>query len=176
MQQVTVDGARWQQDSEGTWLALRVKSQQTAMDVCDALKPGKEYNVTIKGKGRSLDANSMCWQICTDIANVIGTTKEAVYKYAIREVGVYTPLPIKAEAVDAFSRIWANHGIGWFLDVIDESKLPGYKLCFAYAGSSTYDTSEMSRLIDNLVFSAKEIGIQVLSERERSLLIEKWDR
>ena len=176
MQQVTVDGARWQQDSEGTWLSLRVKSQQTAMDVCDALKPGKEYNVTIKGKGRSLDANSMCWQICTDIANVIGTTKEAVYKSAIREVGVYTPLPIKAEAVDAFSRIWGNHGIGWFLDVIDESKLPGYKLCFAYAGSSTYDTSEMSRLIDNLVFSAKEIGIQVLSERERSLLIEKWDR
>lgn len=75
MQQVTVDGARWQQDSEGTWLSLRVKSQQTAMDVCDALKPGKEYNVTIKGKGRSLDANSMCWQICTDIANVIGTQK-----------------------------------------------------------------------------------------------------
>ena len=176
MQQVTVDGARWQQDSDGAWLALRVKSPQTAMDVCDAMKPGKEYNVTIKGKGRSLDANSMCWQICTDIANVIGTTKEAVYKSAIREVGVYTPLPIKAEAVDAFSRIWGNHGIGWFLDVIDESKLPGYKLCFAYAGSSTYDTSEMSRLIDNLVFSAKEVGIQVLSERERSLLIEKWDR
>lgn len=61
MQQVTVDGARWQQDSDGAWLALRVKSPQTAMDVCDALKPGKEYNVTIKGKGRSLDANAYCW-------------------------------------------------------------------------------------------------------------------
>lgn len=176
MQQVTVDGARWQQDSEGAWLALKVKSPQAAMDVCDALKPGKEYNVTIKGKGRSLDANAMCWKICTDIANAVGTTKEAVYKSAIREVGVYTPLPIKAEAVDSFSNIWSNHGIGWFLDVVDESKLQGYKLCFAYAGSSTYDTAEMSRLIDNLIFSAKEIGLSVMSERERSLLLDKWER
>ena len=44
MQQITVNGSRWQQDSDGAWLALRVKSPQTAMDVCDAMKPGKEYN------------------------------------------------------------------------------------------------------------------------------------
>lgn len=31
MQQVTVDGARWQQDSEGAWLALKVKSPQAAL-------------------------------------------------------------------------------------------------------------------------------------------------
>lgn len=68
MQQITINGARWQQDSEGTWLALRVKSQQTAMDVCDAMKPGKEYNVTIKGKGRSLDANAYCWVLLDRLA------------------------------------------------------------------------------------------------------------
>lgn len=39
MQQVTVNAARWSQDSEGAWLALRVKSPQAAMAVCDALKP-----------------------------------------------------------------------------------------------------------------------------------------
>lgn len=43
MQQVTVDGARWQQDSDGAWLALRVKSPQTAMDVCDAIHSCPEY-------------------------------------------------------------------------------------------------------------------------------------
>lgn len=33
MQQVTVNAARWSQDSEGAWLALRVKSPQAAMAV-----------------------------------------------------------------------------------------------------------------------------------------------
>lgn len=68
MQQVTVDAARWQQDSEGAWLALRVKSPQAAMEVCDALKPGKEYTATIKGKGRSLDANAYCWELLDKLA------------------------------------------------------------------------------------------------------------
>ena len=53
MQQVTVKAARWSQDSEGAWLCLRVKSPEAAMEVCDALKPGKEYTATIKGTGQA---------------------------------------------------------------------------------------------------------------------------
>ena len=49
MRQVTVNAARWSQDSEGAWLCLRVKSPEAAMEVCDALKQGKEYTATIKG-------------------------------------------------------------------------------------------------------------------------------
>ena len=52
MQQVTVDAARWLRDGDGAWLAFRVGSDKTAMDVCDRLKAGKEYNLTLKRKGR----------------------------------------------------------------------------------------------------------------------------
>lgn len=120
---------------------------------------------------RSLDANSLLWKICNDIAKAIGSTKEEVYKNQIRAVGEYTPLPIKAEAVDDFSRIWSEHGVGWFVDIIDDSKLEGYKLVFAYHGSSTYDTKQMSRLIDSTIEEAKSLGIDTISERERSLLL-----
>lgn len=41
MKQVTVDAARWQQDSDGAWLCLRVQSPQAAMAVCDELYPDK---------------------------------------------------------------------------------------------------------------------------------------
>jgi len=123
---------------------------------------------------RSLDANAMMWSLCEQIARKIGSTKEEVYKHHIKEVGIYTPLPIKENAVEAFSDIWSTHGTGWFVEVVDNSKLPGYKLVFAYAGSSTYDTKEMSRLIDNVVQDAKSIGIDVMSEEERSLLIDAW--
>lgn len=123
---------------------------------------------------RSLDANAMMWSLCEQIARKIGSTKEEVYKHHIKEVGIYTPLPIKENAVEAFSDIWSTHGTGWFVEVVDNSKLPGYKLVFAYAGSSTYDTKEMSRLIDSVVQDAKSIGIDVMSEEERSLLIDAW--
>ena len=106
----------------------------------------------------------------------MGITKEEVYRDAIKAVGEYTPLPIKEAAVDEFKRVWAGHGTGWLVDVVDDSKLPGYKLCFAYHGSSVYDVSAMSRLIDLLVQDAEAVGIQVMSERERSLLLDEWER
>lgn len=136
-----------------------------------------DVDVTVKKhrEKRSLDANAMCWKICTDIANAVGTTKEDVYRSAIKSVGVYTPLPIRDEAVKAFQRNWESRGTGWILDVVDDSKLQGYKLCFAYFGSSTYNTAEMSRLIDNLVCDAKSLGIEVISESERSLLLGEWE-
>ena len=87
MQQITVNGARWQQDSDGAWLALRVNSPQTAMDVCDALRPDKEYNVTIKGKGRSLDANAYCWVLLDRLAAHYGISKQEVYRQEIRNIG-----------------------------------------------------------------------------------------
>ena len=46
MQQVTGDAARWLRDGDGSWLAFRVGSDKTAMNVCDSLKAGKEYNLT----------------------------------------------------------------------------------------------------------------------------------
>ena len=86
-----------------------------------------DVDVTVKKhrEKRSLDANAMCWKICTDIANAVGTTKEDVYRNAIKSVGVYTPLPIRDEAVEAFQRNWESRGTGWILDVVDDSKLHG---------------------------------------------------
>ena len=134
-----------------------------------------EYQITKGKKRRSLDANAYCWVLCTEIGKAVHMPKEDVYRRNIREVGDYTPLPIKAEAVGEFSRIWAGHGIGWFVDVIDDSKIPGYKLCFAYQGSSVYDVSQMHRLLENLIQDAKSVGVDVISEREKSLLLEGWN-
>lgn len=138
-------------------------------------KPG-EYELKKVRKKRSLNANAFCWDLCTRIGQAVGETKEAVYRRNIREVGRYTPMPIKEEAIEEFQRIWSGHGVGWFADVIDNSKIPGYKLMFAYHGSSLYDTEEMSRLIDSLIQDAKSIGLETLTERERSLLLEEWER
>lgn len=138
-----------------------------------------DYSITRVRQGRSRDANAKMWAVCDDIAKATGVTKEDIYRDAIRNVGVYEPLPIKEEAVDNFIYRWGHKkdkGIGWFAEVVDRSKLPGYKLVFAYYGSSTYDVKEMGRLLDFIIGNAKTIGLDVITEREKSLLLETWGK
>lgn len=140
----------------------------------------QNHDVTIEikrtTKPRSLDANAFAWALCTEIGKAITppVPKEEVYRKAIREVGEYEPLPIKAEAVETFQRRWSSKGTGWFAEVIDDSKLPGYKLVFAYYGSSTYDTAAMSKLIDYLVDEAQQMELPIPASREQEEMLRAW--
>lgn len=123
---------------------------------------------------RSLDANSYCWVLCKKIADVLGATKEEVYKKAINEVGKFEILPIKDEAVETFIKAWTSKGIGWVCEVFGKSKLDGYTNVIAYYGSSIYDTKEMSVLIDNIVQEAKQLGIETMPPYELEQLKSLW--
>lgn len=163
-----IDGAR----REGNELILST-SDPAAWRWLYNFHPG-EWDIQKSRKKRSLDANAYMWVLCGKIAAAVGIPSEEVYRRAIRDAGEFTPRPIRADAVEEFSRIWAAKGTGWFVDVLDDSKLPGYKLVRAYNGSSTYDTRQMSRLIDYVVQDAKALGIETMTERELSLLKEGW--
>lgn len=130
-------------------------------------KPGN-YQLIKKKAGRSLDANRLMWEICTRIGNEIGISKDDVYRAAIRDGNEFAQFWLDDGAVAEFSRVWAAKGTGWVVEIKD--KLDGKSLVFAYYGSSTYSTGAMSALIDRLIQDAKNIGIEVISERERSLL------
>lgn len=173
MTSFVTDKARWTEDSEGFWVSFKTSNKAAALSLTGIEVP-HEVVVKRKGKARTKDANAMCWSICSLIADAVGTTKEAVYTRAIKDVGEYTPLPIREDAIEAFKQVWSSHGIGWPVEIVDDSKLPGYKLVFAYHGSSVYDTKTMGRLIDYLVDEAKNLGLDTISERERSLLLSEW--
>lgn len=132
-----------------------------------------DVEVTIKKwfPSKSDTANNYMWKLCTEIAKAVGITKEEVYRQQIREVGEYTPLPIRNDAVEEFQEIWAKHGIGWFVDVVDDSKLEGYKLVFAYQGSSTYNSKQMNRLIEAVKQEAMNLGIEVRPQEEIDSLL-----
>lgn len=163
-----IDSARRQGDE----LCLTTKDPE-AIRWLYTFKPG-EYQITKTRKRRSLDANAYLWVLVGKIAHEVGLPSDEVYKKAIHEAGVYTPLPIRNDAVEEFSRIWGAHGTGWIVDVLDDSKIPGYKLVRAYNGSSTYDTRQMSRLIDSVVQDAKALGIETLTPFELDRLKEEW--
>lgn len=108
---------------------------------------------------RSLDANAYAWVLIDKIAEKCNLTKEEVYRNAIREIGgVSDKLCMLNEEAEKFASIWRQRGIGWQTE-IEDSKIKGCKTVTVYYGSSTYDTEQMSRLIDLLTQECKDQGI-----------------
>lgn len=135
----------------------------------------KVFEIKEHKKKRSLNANSYAWVLCGAIANILGSTKEEVYKKVIREVGEFEVVPIRRDAVEKFIKIWRSKGLGWLCDA-KPSKLEGYVNVTVYYGSSVYDTKQMSRLINSLVEEAKILGIVTLDEIKIKELIDRYDK
>ena len=52
--------------------------------------------------------------------------------------------------------------------------MAGCRNLMAYHGSSTYDTAQMSRLIDSLVQDCRQLDIETLPPEKLALLKEAW--
>ena len=144
----------------------------------------KDADITVEirksCKSRSRDANAFCWAMCSDIGNALRppVPKEMVYRKAIRDVGKSAMLLIQNDAVDTFIRVWGEKGIGWFAEVLDDSKKnPGCKVILAYYGTSTYDTQEMSRVLDYLRQDMENMNLPIpLSRAEQNRIAKQWGR
>lgn len=130
----------------------------------------KEYR-----KKRSLDANAYFWALCDRLAQHLKIPKEDIYKGYIRDVGGNSYIsPVLLTEKDKAIRFWESRGLGWFCEDTETSKLPGCTNLIFYAGSSTFDTAQMSRLIDNIVQDCKAVGIETLTPEELARLKEDW--
>lgn len=163
---------------EAGWLMIKPTREDIgkAMAIVRKMKP-KAYDLTVKEhkKKRSLDANAMAWSLINQIADVLRIPPVEVYRQTIQDIsGNCEIIPIKEEAVEQFKQAWSCHGIGWICKDLGKSKITGYINLVVYYGSSVYDSRQMSNLIDHLVQDCKALGIEVMSERERSLLLEEW--
>lgn len=146
------------------------------------IEQSEEYTVEIKKicKKRSLNANAFCWVLCQRIAEQLTrdgqyTSRTDVYRKAIKDCGHFTPLPVRADAVERFKAIWSAHGIGWLTeDIGDARKTRGYKIIAAYHGSSVYDVDEMRRLLDCLTDEAVQLGITLEPPEYMQALLDDW--
>ena len=164
---------------EGGW--LMVKPERADLGKAMALvrkHKDKLYNLEVKEhrKKRSLDANAYAWVLIGKLADAMRITPLEVYRQAIQNIGGnYEVLPIREGTVDHFIKVWEAKGLGWPCVDMGPSKIQGYWNVRAYYGSSTYDTRQMSQLIDNLVQDCKALDIETLSPEKLSLLTEGWN-
>lgn len=146
-------------------------AQRSAIKELEAIKD-TELTVTVKEfrQKRSLSQNAYLWVLLDQIGIKINRSKIDVYKEFIKDYGVFEVLPIKNEAAEKFKTKWSKNGLGWFTEDLGESKINGYTKLIAYYGSSSYDSSEMKRLIDAVVQDCEELGIQTMTASEIMLL------
>lgn len=132
-----------------------------------------DINLTVKKyrKPRSKDANAYAWVIIDKIAEALSITKVEVYRRAIRDIGGVSEIVcVRDAAIQRLRDGWEHNGIGWQTETMP-SKIEGCTNVILYYGSSTYDTKQMSTLIDHLVTDAKTLGIETMSPEELASLI-----
>lgn len=144
---------------------------KSALGGFESLKD-KELSVKVTSfsKKRSLSQNAYMWVLLNELATKLNCSKENIYRNYIKDYGVFEIIPIKNEAVERFKRNWSTNGIGWFVENLGESKLNGFTKLMAYYGSSTYNSKEMSRIVDAIIFDCQEQGIDTMTLSEIMLL------
>lgn len=156
-------------------LVLEVPIPQ-AFQWLEEFKPGK-YDIATHREKRSKDANSFLWVMCGKIAERLGSkyTKEDVYQRAIKAVGIYKVFPdLKPSLASTLETAWNNLGVGWVTES-DYEQDGEHRWVRAYYGSSTYNTKQMSRLIDYVVEDAKAMGIATEPEEKIQSLLREWE-
>lgn len=140
----------------------------------------KALNIEIKlwRLKRSLASNRYMWKIIDMITRKTRLSKSEIYRNEVKEIGgVSDIVELNDEAVEKFCRYWEAQGLGWQTEVIGSEN--GKTAVIAYYGSSTFDSEQMSRLIENLQFEAQNLGINTdTPERQAWLesLLEEGDK
>lgn len=124
-------------------------------------------------KKRSLDANSYAWVLMSKIADAIGTSKDEVYEEMLQRYGYLD------EDENGYILITARADI-------DVKRLGGHwKFCksngkfnayIAIKGSSRYDSAEMAKFIDQIIYEAKELGIETATPDEIERMKSTWGK
>lgn len=142
---------------------------QTIAALDDLMVEMKRYR-----KKRSLNANSYYWELVGKLAEVNRITNNAQHNLLLRDYGqlerfdgqlVQTMLPDTDEVENKALESATLH-----IRPTSHTMVGGNGVVFRsylmLKGSSTYDSKEMSRLIDGTVHEAKQMGIETLSPEE----------
>lgn len=150
--------------------------KESVFQMFEELKGADKLTVKIGKfrKKRSLDCNAYCWVLISKLAERLNIPKTEIYRSAIKEIGGNCDtVCIQNKAVQSLCDAWGRNGIGWLTDTFD-SKIEGCTNVILYYGSSTYDTAQMSRLINMIVQECEQVGIETKPKEEIESLLNSW--
>ena len=160
-------------DEDGrTCLSFPVVDIFAARRMAAKLKPDVRYMLSAEKekKPRSNDQNRLMWELCQRIAEALDIKRNEVYREIIRDYCDYVTVRVSRADAVLVANEWQAKGIGWISEC--ESADGDDLVLRLYQGSSTYDTAQMTRVINALMDECKTLGIDVDDERLVSLLAE----
>lgn len=167
---------------EGGCLIIRPERQDLGKAMALVRKhKDKLYNLEVKEyrKKRSLDANQKMWALINEMSTMLKLTPEEIYQGYIPDVGNnYRVFPVKPEDINEVADEWCRGHLGRMVEDMGPCRLRdlrGYHNLKMYRGSSEYDTATFSRLLEKVIQDCRQLGIETMSEREKSLLLEEWE-
>lgn len=159
-------------------LTMEIENPQAAMNVWEELHGDEKISVRFSKhrQKRSLNSNAYAWVLMDRLSEKLNIPKEQIYRQYIKDIGgVSETICIKSDGVQKLCEAWHKNGLGW-LTATFPTYIQGFTNVVLYYGSSTYDTRQMSRLIDMIVHDCKEQGIETANPEELRALLESWDR
>ena len=150
------------------------------LEVVEELKKENKLDIELKKhrKKRSNNANRYFWNLLTEYCEEkeINTIEE--YKERVKRLGIFRISRVETKDVETYKKSWENWGTAWFCEVYDTEYLGNveFKILHLYYGSSSFNTKQMSRLINDLVEDCKDVGIETKTPEEINSLLERWDK
>lgn len=121
---------------------------------------------------RSTDANSYMWVLLDKIAEKLQSSRIDVYKTFVKDYGVFMDCRLEKAKSKSIMTGWTRQGIGWLAEKISEDE-ESVNARF-YFGSSSYSTKQMTRIIDAVVDTAKEMEIETRTPNEIASMLISW--
>lgn len=163
-------------------LTVAVNEAENLTNGYEELKDAEKLDIRIKKyrQRRSLDANAYFHVLVDKLADRLGISKPRCKNLMIGRYGqpYYIDEDETAEAVIKtnipVTQMMENENVHCMpcgVKTEDGKEVVFYKI---FRGSSTYDTKEMSILIDGTVDECKEQGIETLPPEELERMLVKW--
>jgi len=155
-----------------TLITFSITEKHTVLPEYEKIKNCEKLRVKVSQyrNRRSLDSNAYLWVLFQKMAEVLRTDKWSIYLQMLKKYGQFTYIVVKLAAMEAVKKQWRECEEVGEVDIHGEKAIQ--MLC--YYGSSTYDTKEMSNLIDGVVNECKELDIETLSSEELNRMKSQW--
>lgn len=162
-------------------IILSVQVNEDVRNKFDQLMKCEKLDIEIKKhrEKRSLNANAYFHVLVGKIADVLGISKQRAKNILISRYG-------QMEMIDDEPLVYkTNAPVSYMLELEDihtscigHKNEDGKELNFyrVYRGSHTYDTKEMSVLIDGTVQEARDLGIETMTPAELERMVQAWQR
>ena len=154
----------------------------------DELRGCEKLSLEIKKyrRKRSLDANAYYWVLVTKLSGVVGMSNSEVHNMMLRGYGqpeiyegkgVYLTIPDTDEARKKADNATDYHVLPTSQVRTGDDGIV-YRTYKLLRGSHTYNTAEMSRLIEGIISECKHAGIpdsEIATPDEQRILKEKYN-